>query len=240
VAHPADLPTVTTAAEALDRYKSALEHDRLVQSEWHNTAADGRWLACALGVIGAEVDDPKDCPASVMPTWLAQTVPFFFDGLDFDKAKAWGLSFYDALAKLNGDVPFRVYHRWMADCVLPLAAESARRTLGAEDAVKANEVMIALHLRAAAGDMPSEEERSAAWSAAKSAAWSAAWSAAKSAAESAAKSAAWSAAKSAAESAAKSAAWSAAESAAWSAAESAAKESLANGLVNAMLVELAQ
>jgi hypothetical protein len=62
-----------------------------------------------------------------------------------------------------------------------------------------------------------EEERSAAWSAAwsaaESAAWSAAWSAAESAAWSAAESAAWSAAWSAAESAARSAALSAAESA---------------------------
>ncbi len=71
---------------------------------------------------------------------------------------------------------------------------------------------------------------SAAWSAASSAAWSAAWSAARSAAwsaagsaaSSAARSAAWSAARSAAESAARSAAWSAAGSAARSAAWSAA------------------
>jgi hypothetical protein len=72
-----------------------------------------------------------------------------------------------------------------------------------------------------------EEERSAAESAARSAAESAARSAARSAAESAAESAARSAAWSAAESAAESAAWSAAESAArsaaWSAAESAAR-----------------
>jgi hypothetical protein len=60
-----------------------------------------------------------------------------------------------------------------------------------------------------------EQERSAA----KSAAWSAAWSAAESAA--------WSAAESAAESAA----WSAAKSAAWSAAKSAAKERFSNWLV---------
>ena len=65
------------------------------------------------------------------------------------------------------------------------------------------------------------DDLSAAWSAAESAAWSAAESAAESAARSAAESAAWSAAESAAwsaaESAARSAAWSAAESAAWSA-----------------------
>jgi hypothetical protein len=70
--------------------------------------------------------------------------------------------------------------------------------------------------RYALGQATDEERsaaRSAAWSAASSAARSAAWSAARSAAESAA--------RSAAESAAQSAAWSAAQSAAWSAAQSA-------------------
>jgi hypothetical protein len=73
-----------------------------------------------------------------------------------------------------------------------------------------------------------DEERSAAESAAMSAAWSAAESAARSAALSAAESAARSAARSAAMSAAWSAAESAAESAAWSAAESAALGSQAD------------
>ena len=190
MANTTTLPLVTDAASALARYEQAMAHDQLVQSNWHDTAEDGRWLACALGVIGDDVTEPDDCPASVMPTWLAQAVPYFFDSLPFDDAKDWGLRFYQALASLKGDVPFRVYHRWMADCVLPVARDAAEATPGADDAVAANKAMAVLHARAAAGDMPSEEE------------WSAAESAAESAARSAARSAAWSAARSAAESAA--------------------------------------
>jgi hypothetical protein len=242
----ASLPLVTTAAEALDRYKTAIEGDQLIQFNWHDQAGDGRWLACALGVIGDGVNRPETCPASVMPTWLAQVVPPLFDGLPFDAAKQWGLSFYEALAQLNGDVPFRVYHRWMAECVLPLAAESASQTPGAEDAVKANEVMIELHTRARDGDMPSESELAEAREAASSAAWTVAPSAASvakwSAAWSAAEAAKWSAARLATRSAARSAVWSAAEAtslAAQSAVWLAAIERLAHGLVNAMLAEVA-
>ena len=82
-----------------------------------------------------------------------------------------------------------------------------------------------------------DEERSAAWSAAGSAAWSAAWSAAGSVAWSAAGSAAWSAAESA-RSAAESAR-SAAESGAWSAARSAARYRQSEILID-LLVEFGQ
>ena len=51
-----------TARDALDRYTAALAESRLIQSSWH-TEQDGRQLACALGVIGPEVDNPAKCPA---------------------------------------------------------------------------------------------------------------------------------------------------------------------------------
>jgi hypothetical protein len=215
----------TTAAEARQRYEKALTEGRLVRNSWQSSDADGRHLACALGVIGDKVESPKDCPASVMPTWLAQAVPGLFDNQPEAQAFAWGRDFYAALEALNGDVPFTVYHRWMAECVLPLSRASAvaRPHETTDAAVAAVDTMIGLHARAGAGDIPGAEEREAARSAARSAAESAAWSAAESAAGSAAESAAWSAARSAAGSAAESAAWSAARSAAESAARSAAE-----------------
>jgi hypothetical protein len=81
---------VTSAAEAFDRYHHALEADLLIQAGWHKEE-DGRQLACALGVLGDDVNKPRDCPASVMPRWLAQMVPWFFDRMAFDDAKRWGL-----------------------------------------------------------------------------------------------------------------------------------------------------
>jgi hypothetical protein len=91
--------------------------------------------------------------------------------------------------------------------------------------------------RSAAESAARSAARSAAESAARSAAWSAAWSAARSAARSAAWGAARSAARSAAESAARSAAWSAAWSAARSAAWSAAWSAF-NDILEKQLLEL--
>ena len=65
---------VADAGEAYERYRFALEHDLLIQKGWHEEQ-DGRHLACALGVLGKEVDSAQDCPAQVMPRWLARLVP---------------------------------------------------------------------------------------------------------------------------------------------------------------------
>ncbi|MNU45831.1 hypothetical protein D3C71_346810 [compost metagenome] len=120
------MPLVTTAAEALDRYKAFLDDDRLIQNGWHQEQ-DGRQLACALGVLGQGVSSSKDCPAQVMPRWLAQMVPWMFDGQTTDDAKNWGLAFYAELARIDGKVPFSVIHDWHATVVGPLAIETAEK-----------------------------------------------------------------------------------------------------------------
>jgi len=116
-----------TGAEALDRYRSALDDGRLIQSRWHCTDDDGRDLACALGVIGAQVGSPKDCPAQIMPRWLAKMVPWFFDNQSKDEAFAWGLRFYEQIARLSGNIPFSVIHDWQANVVGPLAIDLATK-----------------------------------------------------------------------------------------------------------------
>ena len=117
---------VQTAAEAFAKYREAYENDGLAQSVW-NTERDGRHLACALGVLGEEVTSVRDCPAQIMPRWLAQMVPYFFDGMETADAKQWGLEFYEQLARIKGAVPFRVVHDWQANFVGPLAIETAEK-----------------------------------------------------------------------------------------------------------------
>ena len=51
----------TTAAEYADRYLKAFATGGLVQASWH-TEKDGRQLACALGVLGDEVDHRASGP----------------------------------------------------------------------------------------------------------------------------------------------------------------------------------
>ena len=120
------MPLVTTAAEALDRYKAFLDEDRLIQGGWHQEE-DGRQLACALGVLGQDVSSSKDCPAQVMPRWLAQMVPWMFDGQTTADAKSWGLPFYAELKRIDGKVPFSVIHDWHAHVVGPIAIETAEK-----------------------------------------------------------------------------------------------------------------
>ena len=215
--------TVQTAAEAKSRYDAMLAEGRIVRQSWHSSDSEGRELACALGVLGPSVDSPSKCPSSVMPAWLAQCVPALFDGQPADKAFAWGAAFYGELARLDGAVPFTVFHRWMAESVLRIA----RRSTDHPPSLAAIDAVIALHGRAAVGDAASEKE----WQAARSAAYSAAYSAADSAADSAAYSAAYSAADSAARSAAYSAARSAAYSVAYAVTYAVTYSEMADALV---------
>ena len=151
----AELPTLTDPRDILARYEAALANDQLTQGRWRDTAEDGRWLACALGVIGDKVSSPRDCPASVMPRWLAQMVPAFFDGQKPDDAKNWGLRFYKALADCGGSVPFAAVYYWHAHTVCPLGIENSQKRKH-DDAPHKD--LQAMHLRALAGEKIAEDE----------------------------------------------------------------------------------
>ena len=148
------LPLLTDPRDVLARYEAALANDQLMQGDWH-VIHDGRWLACALGVIGDEVSDAKDCPASIMPRWLAQMVPEFFDCQKADDAKAWGLRFYKALSDVGGKVPFAAIHHWHAHTVCPLGIDAAKK-LGRD--VDPHKALQALHIRALGGEKISADE----------------------------------------------------------------------------------
>jgi hypothetical protein len=145
---------VQTASEALARYQDFLARHALVQKSWH-TEKDGRQLACALGVLGDNLNGVRDCPAQVMPRWLAQHVVWFFDGQNIDDAKDWGARFYAELARVNGNVPFSVVHDWQANFVCPLAIEVAEKCI--RDTAPHAAVQ-ELHKRALAGDLADKEE----------------------------------------------------------------------------------
>ena len=143
------MQTATTATEALRRYQDFLSRGALIQSTPHLVDADGRQLACALGILGDHVHSARDCPATVMPLWLAQMVPYFFDLQSHDAALAWGAAFYAELARLGGKVPFSVIHDWHATVVTPMAIEvSEKRKRNPET----HRTLQALHRRAVAGE----------------------------------------------------------------------------------------
>ena len=146
---------VKSAAQAFERYQAFLNGGQLVQAKWHDTASDGRQLACGLGVLGDDVLSPQDCPAQVMPRWLAQTFPWLFDNQEPADAFAWGLNFYAELKRLNGVVPFSVVHDWQANVVQPMGIEWAERR-GKDKALI--ESVQKLHTRALAGDTAPKAE----------------------------------------------------------------------------------
>ena len=125
------MPIELTADEAFDRYKAHLDANALIQGSWHGgDDGHGRDLACGLGALDPKLNGPRDCPSSVMPRWLAQMVPWFFDNQPLDDAKDWGLRFYAELKRLKGVVPFSVIHDWQANVVGPLAIECAEKRGG--------------------------------------------------------------------------------------------------------------
>ena len=134
-----------TAAEAYARYQAALASHSLVQGQWQTKADDGRQLACALGVIG-NIHSAGECPAQIMPRWLAQMTVWLFDGQKADDAFAWGERFYAEIARLNGAVPFSVIHDWQANIVGPLAIEVAEKRKRNVEAHKALQAMQAAAL----------------------------------------------------------------------------------------------
>ncbi len=143
-----------SASEAFDLYTAALHSDLLVQSSWHREI-DGRQLACGLGVLGSVLDDPTKCPAQIMPRWLAQMVPWFFDNQDFDAAKNWGLRFYAELKRIDGKVPFSVVHDWQANFVCALGVSAAKKRMRDPAVHKA---LAEMHSKALAGEKLSKEE----------------------------------------------------------------------------------
>ena len=143
-----------TAHAAFRLYEAAYETDALVQGAWH-TEQDGRQLACALGTLGPKISSPADCPATVMPRWLAQMVVGFFDAQKFEDAKVWGLEFYKALDRIGGKVPFSVIHDWHANTVCQLGIDAATKR-GRDTAPHV--ALQNMHKRALAGEKISADE----------------------------------------------------------------------------------
>jgi hypothetical protein len=106
------LTPIYTPAEALARFKYAIKHKRLKQKTWHRTDAKGRWIVCALSILGPNVNSAQQCPASIMPVWVAQLVPIFFDNQSFSVAVNWGLQLYTELDRLNGIVAEDNFEKW--------------------------------------------------------------------------------------------------------------------------------
>jgi hypothetical protein len=53
---------------------------RIIQGSWRRNAG-GHELVCALAAFGPDINSAGDCPADLMPHWLASLVPTLDDGI---------------------------------------------------------------------------------------------------------------------------------------------------------------
>lgn len=139
---------ITSAAEYHAAFVAAAADGTLVQDNRFTAEAGGTELCPMLAILGEGVASAADCPATVMPQWLAQLVPALFNLQPLDQALEWGSECTAQLARLDGNVSFSVAHTWMAQIVLPLSIDAGDAF---EMRTWRQKGLQILHLRAAAG-----------------------------------------------------------------------------------------
>ena len=105
---------ITDPRLAGERLLQFAREGRLVQGTWHDEE-DGRDVGCLLGAA-AGVIEVHQCPASLMPQWLARALPGLFDGQTpahaMTFARRWGEAMVrDEWRQIDWDA---VRHEWMA------------------------------------------------------------------------------------------------------------------------------
>jgi len=112
-------PTQITSQEAASRILSFLKDGRLVQGTWHRQ--DGaRELACMIGAIDPKITGAEQCPAGVMPQWLAYVTVLLFDGQSKTDAMAWAERYAGLMSRwhvLEPDAWQRAEVRFKIACV---------------------------------------------------------------------------------------------------------------------------
>lgn len=69
-----------TIAQRIEMARAAHAEGRIIQNQWRHPQ-DGRELVCALAAFGPDINSAADCPADLMPQWLAALVPNIDDGI---------------------------------------------------------------------------------------------------------------------------------------------------------------
>ena len=67
--------TSVNREERFARFQQFFDEGRIIRGAWHKKDAEGREIACLLGAFGEDIHSSSDCPADVMPNWLAKITP---------------------------------------------------------------------------------------------------------------------------------------------------------------------
>jgi hypothetical protein len=77
--------TQLTIEQRIDQAEAAHREGRIIQNAWRqNESSHGRELVCALAAFGPDINSSADCPADLMPAWLAELIPTLDDGIAAD------------------------------------------------------------------------------------------------------------------------------------------------------------
>ena len=71
--------TALTVAERIEQAELAHVEGRIIQHSWRRS--NGKEYVCALAAFGPDINGAEDCPAELMPQWMAQLVPFIDDSI---------------------------------------------------------------------------------------------------------------------------------------------------------------
>lgn len=120
------MDAITDPRLAGERLLTYAREGRLVQNAWHDEE-DGREVACLLG-SAAGIGDANECPASLMPKWMALALPSLFDGQNKAHAITFAIRWGEAMirdewARIDWDA---VRREWLAFVVKQEKAAAAR------------------------------------------------------------------------------------------------------------------
>jgi hypothetical protein len=151
-----------------DNLQTMIEENRVIRRAWRGHDAQGRETACLLAAMSpAVVNSAAQCPADVMPAWLAYLTPWIDDAGTIDHWPAVVRAYADVAARWHV-LDAAAWRRLDYECRAIAVREAATHTTDAA-ALAACATVIALCERVIAGDEPTESE----WSAARAAAASA-------------------------------------------------------------------
>jgi len=226
-----------TRQERLERLDSAIAEGRIIHSKWRRVEG-GREYVCLLAALSPEVadaEDAEDCPADVMPLWLALLTPDLDDYVSHEYRPTL-IRRYAGLAHRWHVLDADAWQRcdWAARRV---ALVEARSHTDYEPSVEVCDLVIALLDRALAGDEPSAQEWADAMTVARTVAMTVASTVAETAAATAA-AASWAATATAAAATAAAEKAAAASWAAGPAAATAAWDRIAEAILDAIEVEI--
>ncbi len=88
---------ITDPKQAGERLLAFEREGRLVRGTWHGER-DGREVACLLGAA-AGINNADQCPASLMPSWVALALPSLFDGQSKEHAVAFAIRWGEAMVR---------------------------------------------------------------------------------------------------------------------------------------------